>query len=188
MDCYNQWPMASKRIWSALLFLGFVSSLNGIEPAAASPSFSFGPQGGQNPSDKAAQNTYRTVSVVVIDQSGARIPQAHLEVVDQALRSIDRKTADAAGEAEFLLQSGATYRLSITAAGFRGYVETFELESDIGKTVTLAISIGGCGVCVRPEREPIPLEQITVTADISEQPLVAMPLLSRPVRRAWRWF
>ena len=179
--------MQRKPIWFVFLILGFVSSGSRIEPVAASSLFSFTQRGGQESSDQAERNTYKTLSVAVIDPTGAVISPSHLEVVDQELQSVEWKAADAGGKAEFLLRSGATYKLAVTATGFVKYVETFKLESDTSKIVTLAVSSWCCGVRVMSQEE-IPTEHMPVTAYIPGQPLLSLPLPARPVRRARRQF
>jgi hypothetical protein len=121
------------------------------------------------------------VSVEVIDPSGARIPHPHITIVDQAVGAINQKDGDASGRAEFVLPDGAQYKVTITAVGAEMYVESFKLESDIAKTVTLRIA-SACSPCVSMALDTPPLDHVPVAVELPLQPLEPWSPPAIPIR------
>jgi len=128
---------------------------------------------------------YNKISIQITDQTGAFIPYAHITIVDLARGSISQMAADAAGRAEFLSPNGGQYKTTITAPGFMTYAETFKVESNVAKHVTLRIGDSGSGYPLFDE-ERIQPERLSLTIEIPQQPLESMPVPPRRFRHS-RW-
>ena len=63
--------------------------------------------------------------------------------------------SDASGRAEFMSRHGAEYKVTIESLGFRAWAETFKVESNIAKTVTLTLANTGPGLSIESEGERI---------------------------------
>lgn len=177
--------MTCMRAWLFLL-LGFgtvvVSNQAAAENATA---FICGQEGTHNSSS--TQQGYNRISFKVMDASGACVPHAHITVVDQVLGAIDQKYSDASGRAEFLLPRGAQFKAIVTAEGFKAYAETFKLESDIAKTVTLRFGDLASGPVVgESSAELIPLDRQPLMVVIPQQQLELLPPPARPIRHNHR--
>lgn len=95
--------------------------------------------------------------------------------------AINQKDGDASGRAEFVLPDGAQYKVTITAVGAEMYVESFKLESDIAKTVTLRIA-SACSPCVSMALDTPPLDHVPVAVELPLQPLEPWSPPAIPIR------
>ena len=168
------------------LFLAFGTTVarNRLAAENAAP-FIVGQEGIQNPSS--THPVYNRFSLKVMDQAGALIPHAHITIVDQTIGAINQKEADASGMAEFVLPHGQQYKATITAVGFKTYFETFTLESDSAKAVTLTLGSFCSGLCgeMSPQVE-IPLDHVPLSAEIQLQPLQLLLLPARSIQHSHR--
>jgi len=168
------------------LLLGFTTALAANQLAAenAAPS-TFGQAVTQS-----SLSTQRScnLSLKVMDQSGAWVPRAHVTVVEVALDGISEKDTDASGHAEFLLPRCAQYKATVAAPGFNVYAETFKLESDTAKMVTLIVESSGSPIVIYSYTgpEPTPVDYPLSAVEIPQQPLVLLPLPSRAILHSHR--
>jgi len=127
-------------------------------------------------------SVYSKVSFQVVDQSGAFIPHAQITIVDLARGSTNRTAFDASGRIEFMCRQGGQLKITITAPGFRSYAETFKVESNVAKHVTLKIGDTGSGYPIFADERMQP-ERVPLSAEIPQLPLESLPVPSRRFRR-----
>jgi hypothetical protein len=102
----------------------------------------------------AAQQTHTSVSGNVSDETGARVPAAHVALVDAAGTEIGA-TADQQGHFVVHNVPTGTYTVKVTARGFETYTSTEPLTLERGQPAPLAVTLKVAPVT----------ENVTVTAD-----------------------
>jgi len=130
-------------------------------------------------------SVYSKISFQVMNQSGAFIPHAQITIVDLARGSINQTGADDSGRMWFMCPQGRQLKITITAPGFRSYAETFKVESDVAKHVTLKIGDVGSGYPINADEQMQP-EHVPLSVEIPQPPLELLPVPSRRFRRG-RW-
>ena len=130
-------------------------------------------------------SVYSKISFQVMNQSGAFIPHAHITIVDLNRGSINQTEADHSGRMWFMCPQGRQLKITITAPGFRSYAETFKVESDVAKHVTLKIGDVGSGYPILADEQMQP-EHVPLSVEIPQPPLELLPVPSRRFRRG-RW-
>jgi hypothetical protein len=135
----------------------------------------------------AQQQAKTTLTVLVADQTGARVPGARIAATNQATGSQFDAVTDNTGQAVVDLDQG-TYKLTVRSQGFETWVEeNVELTGEMHKDVTLVIGGMGCGVCVVPDVPEMPLERPPAVADIPLIPLQQLALPAKPFRQKHQW-
>jgi hypothetical protein len=133
----------------------------------------------------AQQPAEGTLTVVVSDQSGARIPAANIAATNEITGARFAATADASGQAVVHLLQGR-YELIVGAAGFLSWTEKdVEVAAETGWAFTLAIGLSSSPVVAADPT--IPLERQV----LEEIPLIPMQQFVQPaklLRRGPRWF
>jgi hypothetical protein len=128
-----------------------------------------------------------TLTVVVSDQAGARIPGAQILVTDEMTGARFEARDDAAGEATVSLDQG-TYALNVRAQGFAVWREKeVEMKGETHRDVILPIGTAGSGP-VTVQMVDMPLGHQPLMAEV---PSISMELLTLPPRRLRhraRWF
>jgi hypothetical protein len=126
----------------------------------------------------------------IADQTGARIPGAHIIVTNDATAARFEVRANSSAEAALRLDKG-NYSLRVEARGFQVFEQrSVAITNDVGKTVTLLIpNMVECGPCVSAEGGPSidPEKQLL----LSEIPLLRVEQLTLPskrIRPKARWF
>jgi len=120
-------------------------------------------------------------SGVVTDQTGARVAQARITVLNYGTAARQRTQGDDQGWYEFLLPAG-TYQLEVTATGFQTYVRdglvlgpTAPLRADV------ALQLGGQQETVEVSSTGVQLDTAStdVGEGISQVKMTAVPLNGR---------
>jgi hypothetical protein len=136
------------------------------------------------------EHTEGTLTVVVMDQSGAVVPGARISATALETRAHFEATADANGQAVVHLDQG-NYELMVQARGFQTWEEkNIEVNAELQRTVTLLVGQVVCGPCVvvDPVIPEIPSEHPQRAEEIPLVPVPQFVLSARPLRHRWRWF
>jgi len=125
-----------------------------------------------------------TLSGSVADPSGARLPGVTV-TLKSTERGITRTfTTDAAGLFTFTLLPPSVYAMQVEAKGFSKYSQigiTLGAGQNVEQPVTLTIGTATTEVSVTSEAPLINLENANVSADISQQQVLELPLNLRNV-------
>jgi hypothetical protein len=128
-----------------------------------------------------AQEFRATVAGYVVDASGARIPQAKVEVTNLATKEVANATTDNSGSYTIPLLRPGTYKMTVTAAGFKQFVRD-QLTLQIGQAagVDATLQLGDITQTVEVTGESAMLE--TETANrvglLDEKSVAELPLNS----------
>jgi nitrous oxidase accessory protein NosD len=128
-----------------------------------------------------------TLTVVVEDQTGARVPGAHIAAFGQATGTHFEATADASGQAVLHVGQGS-YKLRVRFTGFEIWnEENVKVNAETQVTATLAIAtfFSGPNVIEAPD---MPLERLTLAAEIPLVPTQQFAPPDKPLRHKARWF
>jgi hypothetical protein len=135
----------------------------------------------------AQKHANATLTVNVMDQSGACIPGAHITVTDETTGLRFEATTDVDGQAALHLDHGV-YKLRVGAAGFASWEEThIKLTAETHRDVKLPVDYSGPIVVI--DAAPILPEDYQFLA--MEIPLIPMQQFSspdKPLRRRSHWF
>jgi hypothetical protein len=121
---------------------------------------------------------------LVVDQSGGAVPGAQVELTNPAT-GLERATRTGpAGVYEFLQLPPGTYRLTVTANGFRNYEQTgIQLLVNTPATVNATLEVGGATqvVSVTAEAPALNTTDATLGNAITENQVKQLPLEARDV-------
>ena len=103
--------------------------------------------------DAQSVGNFGSIDGTVLDQTGAVVPNAKVEIRNP-VSGFDRSTTtDKAGKFEFTNLPFNPYHLSITAAGFAAYAQDIEPRSSVPVTVSISLQIAGSTTAVTVEAE-----------------------------------
>jgi hypothetical protein len=121
-----------------------------------------------------------------MDQTGARVPGAHVAATNQATGARIEAATGADGQAT-LQMNGGTYQLRVHAKGIASCEENeIEVKTEIRKNVTLRLAYTGSPIIVSDAPGMLPDRPASAT----EIPLIATQQFSppnRPLRRRSHW-
>ncbi|MGA2217881.1 MAG: carboxypeptidase-like regulatory domain-containing protein [Terracidiphilus sp.] len=128
-----------------------------------------------------------TLTVIVQDLTGSRVPGARITATDEATGTPFDTTTDPTGQAAVQLIQG-NYELKVRAKGFASWTERdVSVNAETKRTVTLNIA-QECSHCVSIEGNPqIPLEHQILVAEIPLIPAQQLTLPARSPRHRRRW-
>jgi hypothetical protein len=128
----------------------------------------------------ASAQTYAAIHGAVTDTTGAVIPGATITVLNTSTGISTVRTTDQSGNYVFTqLQVGGPYTVTITASGFKNYVQTgLTLNVNDDREVNGKLSVGGSAqnievsaTAVQVETSNTQLEQIVTAQQIEQIPL-----------------
>jgi hypothetical protein len=131
----------------------------------------------------AQANAGGTLNVTVLDPSGALIPNAQLELKDQATNDIRRATTQANGAYSFPNLPYGFYQLTVSAQGFQTQVfNSVQIQTGRETDVNATLKVGTTNETVTVEATETPLvqtESSTLAATIDTKQIVNLPLAGR---------
>src|SRR2546427_4375082 len=128
------------------------------------------------------QTSLATVRGNVVDQTGAVIVSAAVSVIDAATNVLRSVLTTAAGDFEVPELKPGTYRLEVSARGFKTYVaEALQLQSNQVSRVDVRLEIGDASTRVLVDAAPpvINLEEAKVAATVSNKTYENSPMGAR---------
>ncbi len=123
-----------------------------------------------------------SISGHIVDASGARIPQAKVEVTSLATKETAHATTDSSGSYTIPLLRPGQYTLTVTAAGFKHYVRddvTLEAAKLVGIDVTLEVGAVTESVEVSAEAALLETQSASRGGVVTTQAVAEMPLNAR---------
>jgi hypothetical protein len=136
---------------------------------------------------QAQQPATGILTVVVEDQTRARIAGARITAIEEATGSRFGAICDASGQAVVHLNQGR-YEMTVQAAGFKGWKEShIEVKTGTKRTVTLAIGAYSSGPVVYVGAA-ILFEYPTLEVEIPMIPMQQFDPPAKPFRHRWHWF
>jgi len=101
------------------------------------------------PTRLAAQTTTSgAVTGTITDPSGAVVPNAQVELLDNVKGSTQDTTTNAAGVYTFALVLPSNYTVTVTASGFQAAKQTVDVSLGSPTTVSIALAVAGGGTTV----------------------------------------
>ena len=135
------------------------------------------------PPSLAQQSTVGTVTVTVIDQSGAVVSGANLELRDLATNEVRTATTQSAGTYSFVGLSVGTYALTVSKAGFTKQVfDRVVVHSTQVTDVSATLKVGVATEVVEVHETAAPLVETTtnaIGATVDLQAIEDLPLGGR---------
>jgi hypothetical protein len=121
--------------------------------------------GVSSPAAWGQQSTVGTVTVTVLDQSGAVVSGANLELRDLATNDVRTGTTQSAGTYSFVGLSVGTYSLTVSKAGFAKQVfDTVIVHSTQVTDVSASLKVGVATETVEVHETAAPLVETTTNA------------------------
>lgn len=112
-----------------------------------------------------AQNTSGTVTVTVLDQAGAVMPNAQLKLQDMATNDVRNGTTQAQGTYSFVNLAYGTYSLTASMAGFETAVlDSITVQTARTTDVAVTLKVGSTATQVEVEGGAAPLVESTSNA------------------------
>jgi hypothetical protein len=128
-------------------------------------------------------STTGSLSVTVLDQTGAAIPGATLEVRDLSTNDIRRGATQANGVYSFPNLPGATYELKVSAQGFASQVfESVVVRTSLETSVRAQLKIGATSESVTVSASETPLvqtESSTISTSLDTKQIFNLPLATQ---------
>ena len=118
----------------------------------------------------------------VVDPTGAVLPGATVSLVNNETQIKRTATSDSSGQYTFPNVPVGTYSLTVTATGFRTYVQTnivLEVGSSIAINVNMAVGTNDQRVEVKAEGLALQTEDSSFKQTIDQQTVTEMPLNGR---------
>src|SRR5436190_6928629 len=126
-----------------------------------------------------------TISVTVLDQAGASVPGANLELKDLGTNDIRRAQTSAAGTYTFPNLSFGQYQLSIAAQGFTNQIfESVQVQTARNTSVNATLQVGGTAQSVTVAASEVPLVETDSSAlanTIDTKQVLNLPVSGRSV-------
>jgi len=122
------------------------------------------------------------INGTVTDGSGAVVPGAAVEAVDTATEVSHKTVSTSAGEYSFQDLPLGTYKVTITASGFKSsIVSSVPVTAGVIYTLPIKLSIESAGETVEVSASGLALDTTTTTqtTDISEEVVQSIPLNGR---------
>src|SRR5205823_7186542 len=108
--------------------------------------------------------TSGTISVTVLDQSGAAVPAAALELKDIATNDVRKAVTQQVGTYRFADLPFGTYQLLIIAPGFQRQVfESVQVQTGRVTDLSVSLKVGGTNETVEVSGDATPLVESTST-------------------------
>ena len=129
-----------------------------------------------------AQNTTADVVGTLTDARGAVVPSARVELVDVATKEKRTAQSGSGGEYTFTLLKPSTYRLTVTANGFKTFqIESFNLSAGDRAREDSHLDVGGAGEVVNVEAAPPALrtDSAALITTVTEKATQELPLNGR---------
>lgn len=136
-----------------------------------------------------AQQTQGTISVTVMDTSGAVLPGAQLVLVDLATNSTRTATAQDAGNYTFVNLNSGQYKLTVSMAGFTAQAYDVLVLSARTTDVKAELRVGSTQTAVQVEGGVAPLVEATTNAintTIDTKQIEDLPLSGRDITQLAR--
>ncbi len=130
-----------------------------------------------------AQNSNGTLTVTVVDESGAVVPKAQLQLTNTATNDVRSASAGGNGVYSFVDLQYGTYRLSATQSGFQTAIaDTIHIETARTTDVTLKLRVGSTTQSVQVTSEASPILEATsntIGTTIDLKQIQDLPLADR---------
>lgn len=130
-------------------------------------------------------SNFGSVTVNVVDQAGATVPNADLQLRDVSTNDIHRAQTQAGGSYTFPNLPFGTYELTITKAGFESQVfSAVEVQTARVTSVNATLKVGGTRQTVTVADAATPLveaDSSTLSDTIDTKQVVNLPVVNRNV-------
>lgn len=91
-----------------------------------------------------AQTFTSSIAGTIKDPTGAAVPNATVELKNMATNDTRTDTSGADGTYQFTNLNPGTYQISVTAAGFKTYLQqNLNLQAQLSSTVNVSLEVGG---------------------------------------------
>src|SRR5664279_4123008 len=121
---------------------------------------------------------------IVVDQTGAVLPDAKVTVIDQATLITHVATSNESGNFRISSLAGGTYTITVEASGFKTWKQTgVQLESNKTETLhpSLVLPTQSTSVQVSEAVASVETDKSDTSREISEQTIATAPLIGRNV-------
>jgi hypothetical protein len=136
----------------------------------------------------AQEQAMGTLTVIVTDETGARIPGAQLEALAAATGVHSASKADEIGQAVLHLDQG-NYELKVRAMGFASWGKSkVEVSAETQSTVTLRVAESDTPMIKLEPPLDSPVEYRPLTAEIPKIPMQQFVPPAKPLRHRAHWF
>ncbi|HKW35651.1 MAG TPA: TonB-dependent receptor [Candidatus Acidoferrum sp.] len=122
-----------------------------------------------------------SIQGTIVDQSGAAVGQAKVDLVNTVTRVTATTTTDASGSYRFLSLAPGSYKITVEAKGFSKSETSFTLETNENLNLPISLKVGAATESVVVTAEP-PLLNTAETRNqqtLEAQELSALPLPGR---------
>jgi hypothetical protein len=129
-----------------------------------------------------AQTTTSTLDGAVQDTQGALVPKAEVTVVNVATGQTFKTVTDERGHWVLAAMQAATYRVSVSAAGFKTTtVDNVEMSAGVPASINLRLEVGGVAETVEvvSGADVLQTTTATVASNLSGRQVHDLPLQSR---------
>src|SRR5215467_987299 len=127
--------------------------------------------------------TSGTVSVTVLDPSGAAVPDAQLEIRDLSTNVSHKAATGSTGTYSFPNLSFGLYQLTITAKGFQNQVfESVQVQTARDTVIHATLKVGATSETVTVSTSEVPViepDSSTISTTIDTKQVVNLPLQGR---------
>ena len=131
------------------------------------------------------QSTGGSVTITVLDQAGATVAGANLELKSEETNDTRRATSQAHGEYTFPQLQFGNYKLTVAAAGFQTAVfESVQVQTGRDTNLSATLKIGGTTEKVEVTANATPLveaDSSTLSDTIDTKQVVNLPVAGRSV-------
>jgi hypothetical protein len=127
-----------------------------------------------------AQTMNGSISGTVVDPSGAAVPGAELTLTAVGTRAVAKTTSDPAGIYSFADVLPGTYELTVTAKGFRNFVQrglTMNIDQKVRLDVTLNLGETNQTIEVSANASPLNFESPVQKGTIPPDAITQIPLV-----------
>lgn len=131
-----------------------------------------------------AQTTTGTIFGTVLDSTGAVVPQVEVRVTNTATNFSRTATTDESGRYQIQYLPLGTYRVEVTASGFKRFVQTgIVLEVDRNARVDPRLEVGALteSVDVRADAPLVDTTNAALGHTVSNRDIINLPLVNRDV-------
>ncbi len=121
-----------------------------------------------------------SITGVVVDPTGAVVPNATVEIQNPVSQYVQSVTTDNAGKFSFPNVPFNPYHLTVTGVGFANYVQDIEVRSSVGVNLNIHLKVGGASTSVTVEAGAEDLLENTPTfhTDVDRNLIEKVPLES----------
>jgi carboxypeptidase family protein len=137
------------------------------------------------PSARAQMGSEGTLNLVVIDQSGAAVEGAHLELRELSTNDVRTAVTEQLGSAVFPHVPLGTYRLTVTKASFKDTViDTVVIQGGRVTDLKVSLQVGAASETVTVDAAAVPLIETTsnaIVTTIDLKQIEDLPLSGRDV-------